>query len=152
MSLRSLDAQDGFTLAEVLTTTAILAIGLVAAAVAFQHAISGIEVGRGETTAAFLAEHKLEELKGVALSDWANISLAPGTTTEYCLPAGAACASTPTPGAYRRVTTVTDNPGTPCTVSCKVVRVTVSYRPISGEGQLDQDRRVEVLAMFVSRT
>lgn len=152
MSRRGLDAPGGFTLAEVLTTTAILAIGLVAAAVAFQYAISGIAVGHGETTATFLAEHKLEELKGLALVDWANIALEAGATTEYCLPAGAACASAPTPGTYRRVTTVTDNPGPPCTVDCKVVRVSVFYRPISGEAQLDRDRRVDLFAMFVSRT
>jgi prepilin-type N-terminal cleavage/methylation domain-containing protein len=151
VSRRNLDTQGGFSLTEVLTTIAILAIGLVATAVAFQHAISGIEVGRGETTATFLAEHKLEELKGLAVVDWAHVALKAGTATEYCPPADAACGPAPTPGTHRRVTTVTDNPGAPCTVSCKVVRVTVSYRPISGTGSLDQDRTVELSTMFVAR-
>ena len=56
-------AQAGFTLVEMLAATAIVAIGLVAVAMAFQYAISGIEAGRGETMATFLVEAKLEELK-----------------------------------------------------------------------------------------
>lgn len=152
MSPQVVGAEDGFTLVEMLAATAILAIGLVAAAVAFQYAISGIEAGRGETTATFLVETKLEELKNLALVDWTNVALKAGTTTEYCQPGGTGCSTTPTHAAYRRATTVTDSPGGICTASCKVVQVTVYYRPISGEGQLDQERRVDVLTMFVART
>lgn len=143
--------EAGFTLAEILTATAIVAIGFVAVAMAFQYALSGIDVGRTETTATFLAEQKIEELKALALVDWTNVALAAATAVEYCLPAGGACTAAPAPGAYRRTTTVSDSPGGPCT-SCKVVRVTVFSRPVSGAGQLDQERRVDVFALFTART
>jgi prepilin-type N-terminal cleavage/methylation domain-containing protein len=142
---------SGFTLAEVLSATAIVAIGFVAAALAFQHAIAGIEIGRGETAATFLAERKLEALKALALADWTNAALTPATTTEYCPPSGGDCTATPAAGWYRRATTVIDGPGGTCATNCKLVRVTVFYRPVGSEGQLEQERRVDVSTMFASR-
>lgn len=152
MRRRGACAQAGFTLVEMLAATAIVAIGLVAVAVAFQYAISGIEAGRGETMATFLVEAKLEELKSHALVDWGHAALKAGTSMEYCQPGHTGCTTTPTHAAYRRATAVTDSPGGTCTESCKVVRVTVYYRPIGVEGYLDQERRIDVLTMFVART
>jgi prepilin-type N-terminal cleavage/methylation domain-containing protein len=152
MNAREGGAQDGFTLVEMLAATAIVAIGLLAVAMAFQYAISGIEVGRGETMATFLAEAKLEELKSLALFDWEHVALRAGTTAEYCQPGHTGCSTVPTQAAYRRATTVTDSPGGTCTGTCKVVQVTVFYRPISAEGQLDQERRIDIFTMFVART
>ena len=152
MNRRRRGPDTGFTLAEILAATAIVAIAFVALAGAFQYAISGIEAGRGETTAALLAEHKLEELRGLALVDWASVTLAPATTIEYCRPTGDDCTATARPGTYRRATTVTESPAGTCPTGCKVVRVTVFYRPTSGDGQLDQERRVDVFTMFASRT
>lgn len=152
MNRRRRGPDTGFTLAEILAGTAIVAIAFVALAGAFQYAISGIEAGRGETTAAFLAELKLEELRGLALVDWASVALAPATTIEYCRPTADDCTATARPGTYRRATTVTESPAGTCPTGCKVVRVTVFYRPTSGDGQLDQERRVDVFTMFASRT
>lgn len=134
----------GFTSIEALVATLILSIGLAAVATALQHASGGIESARGETTAAFLAEYRLEQLKNLALADWPSPTLSAGTTTE----AYGAILHAP---AYRRVTTITDNPGSPCAESCKLVRITVFYRPVTGEGQLDQERRLDVVTMLVSR-
>lgn len=142
---------DGFTLAELLAAMAIIAIGLVAMAAALQHGLSGIEIGRGESVAVFLVEHKLEELRALALVDWANSALQPGTTTEYCQASSTGCSPTPTPASLRRTTTVAAGNGGTCTVQCKVVRVSVFYRPLTAVGQLDRERRVDVGAMFVSR-
>lgn len=144
--------QAGFSLIEVLAALAIVAIGLAAVAMAFQYAISGIEAGRGETMAALLVEAKLEALKGLALVDWGHADLRAGTMTEYCRPDHTGCSTVATHAPYRRATAVIDNPGGTCTGNCKVVRVTVYYRPISGEGQLDQERRIDVMTMFVART
>jgi prepilin-type N-terminal cleavage/methylation domain-containing protein len=143
--------EDGLTLVEMLAAMAILAIGLMATALAFQYALSGIENGRGETMATFLVEAKIEELKSIALVDWTHIALRAGTTTDYC-EAGGRCSPTAAALAYRRDTTVTDSPGGACTGRCKVVRVAVHYRPLSSAGQLDQERRVDVVTMFVART
>ena len=145
-------SQRGFTLAEVLVATCVLSIGLMAVATGFQYATSGVETGKGETTATFLAERKVEQLKATALVDWTNVTLSAGTTTEYCPSTGAACTGTATAGFYRRVTGVTDNPGATCTANCKLVRVSVFYKPVTGQGQLDQERRVELLTMLASRT
>lgn len=152
MNRRILEAEDGFTLAEVLTAMAVLVVGLVAVALAFHYALAGIETGRGETTAAFLAERALEELKAVALVDWGSAALAPATRIEYCLPAGDACTRAATPGSYRRATTISDAQNGPCAARCKIVRVTVFYRPVAGTGQLDQERQVEVVTVFAPRS
>jgi prepilin-type N-terminal cleavage/methylation domain-containing protein len=142
---------DGFTLAEVLAAMSIIAIALLATTAALQYGLSGIEIGRGDSVAVFLVEHKLEELKAMALVDWADAALEPGTTTEYCQPSTGACSPTPTPSAFRRTTTVAAGSGGSCTAHCKVVMVSVFYRPVTTRGQLDDERRVDVAAMFVSR-
>lgn len=150
MTRRALRNREGFSLVETLAAAAIVGIGLVATAVAFQHAIGGVEAGRHETIAALLAEHKLEELKGRALADWTSVALQPGTTTEYC-PADGPCSTTPTTDGYRRTTAVEDSPGGVCTARCKLVRITVFYRAVTGEGRLDQERRVDIVTMFRAR-
>lgn len=143
--------ERGFTLAEVLVATFILSIGLIAVGTGFQYATSGVETGKGETGATFLAEQQLEQLKALGLMDFTNATLNAGTTTVYCPSTGSACTSTVTAGFYRRVTTITDNPGAPCTASCKLVQVSVFYRPVTSRGGLDQERRVDLITMLVSR-
>jgi prepilin-type N-terminal cleavage/methylation domain-containing protein len=142
----------GFTLAEVLAAMSIIAVALLATTAALQYGLSGIEIGRGESSAVLLIEHKLEELKAVALVDWTDAALEPGTTTEYCRPSTGGCSATPTPAAFRRTTTVTAGSGGHCAAQCKFVMVSVFYRPVSVLGQLNEERRVDVGAVFVSRT
>jgi prepilin-type N-terminal cleavage/methylation domain-containing protein len=151
MSVRHVGGRDGFTLVETLVAMAIIAVGLIGVAASFQHGLSGIETGRGESVAIFLVEDKLEELRALALVDWTHLALQPGTSTEYCQPASAGCSTTPTPSAFRRTTTVTAGSGGTCTAQCKIVSVAVVYRPITAMGQLDQERRVDVAALFVPR-
>jgi prepilin-type N-terminal cleavage/methylation domain-containing protein len=137
--------EGGFTLAEVLVATFVLAIGLAAVATGFQYATSGVETGKGESTATFLTEQRLEQLKALALTDWTNVALNAGTTTE-------AYGTIANASAYRRVTTITNSPGGTCTANCKLVKVSVFYKPVTGRGQLDQERRVDVITMLASRT
>ncbi|HYS17172.1 MAG TPA: prepilin-type N-terminal cleavage/methylation domain-containing protein [Candidatus Binatia bacterium] len=137
--------ERGFTLGEVLVAVLVLSVGLVGIATGFQYATSGVETGKGETTAAFLAEQRLERLKALALTNWTSATLSAGTTTEgYGSIADAAL--------YRRLTTITDSPGGTCTANCKLVQVTVFYRPVTGRGQLDQERRLDVITMLVTRS
>jgi Tfp pilus assembly protein PilV len=141
--------------------TAVLAIGLLAIVTGFQYAVSGIETARGETTAVFLAEQRIEELRAQAVSDFSAAALAPGTSTDHCVPgriAGSAsnCASAPGAGpAYSRSTTITDvtaGAGCPATpVVCKEVEVRVSYRPVSSTGALDQVRTVHLATLLGPR-
>jgi prepilin-type N-terminal cleavage/methylation domain-containing protein len=152
MITRDVAGHDGFTLAEILAAMALIAVGLVTMAAALQHGLSGIEIGRGESAAVFLVEDKLEELRGLALVDWTNTALQPGTTTEYCRPFSGGCSATPTPASLRRMTTVGAGSGGTCSAKCKIVSVSVFYRAMTVLGQLDHERRVDILAMFVSRT
>src|SRR5437660_697298 len=103
-----------------------------------------IWTGRG-TPAVFLTEQRLEQLKALALTDWTNAALNAGTTTENY----GTIANAP---AYQRVTTITNSPGGTCTANCKRVQVSVFYKPVTGRGQLDQERRVDVITMLVSRS
>src|SRR5437867_1196420 len=105
-----------------------------------------------QVTTTFLAEQKVEQLKAIALVDWTNAALDPGTTTEFCPPAGAGCTGTDTIGSHRRATTISNDPGGPFATSCKLVKVTVFYRPISARGALDEERRVDLFFVLASRT
>jgi prepilin-type N-terminal cleavage/methylation domain-containing protein len=136
--------ERGFTLAEVLVAAFVLAVGLTAVVTGLQYAQGGLEAARGETTAAFLAEQRLEHLKALSLVSWSAVDLRAGTTVEgYGSIAGAS--------AYRRETTIADNPGGTCVERCKLTRVTVFYRPVTASGQQDQERRLDVVTMLVSR-
>jgi prepilin-type N-terminal cleavage/methylation domain-containing protein len=157
------DAERGFTLAEVIIATFILAIGLVAVATGFQFATSSIASGRGETTAVFLAEQRIEQLKAIAVTNYDSI--AAGVTTEFCLPTniGTTASNCQTAAvtfkgpSYTRVTTVVDNPGgvAPCTgVSpflCKRIQVKVTYRPVTSRGDVSQGRSVDMYTVVTKR-
>jgi type II secretory pathway pseudopilin PulG len=138
---------------------AVLAIGLVAIGAGFQQATSGVAVGRGETTAVFLAEQRLEQLKAQALANFAAVSLNAGTTTDYCA-GSATCQATPIANvpSYTRTTTITDIAnaaitGCPVTpLSCKEVRVRVTYRPVTSSGDLSTQRTVDVFATLSPRS
>ena len=151
MSRRRVFGHNGFTVVEILAAAAVIAIALVAMMVTVHHGLSGIDTGRGESTAIFLVEDKLEDLRSVALVDWAGVALAPGTTVEYCRLSGG-CSPTPIPTSFRRTTTVYAGNDEACSEYCKVVNVSVVYRPMTTLGQLDQERRVDVQTMFAART
>jgi prepilin-type N-terminal cleavage/methylation domain-containing protein len=168
MLMRSMSGQRGFTLAEVLVAVFVILIGLVAIATGFQYATSGVATGRGETMATFLAQQRIEQLKTVAMTNYdppyPGVSLAAGTTTEYCQTSdigatSANCQSTAFSGTttYTRVTTITDNPGgTGCTgvapLLCKRIRVSVTYRPVTSTGDLSQSRTVDLYAVVTPRS
>ncbi len=59
----------GFTLLEVLITTAILVTGLVSIAAMFTYSVRSNTANRQRTTAAILVSEKMEELKSVSFSD-----------------------------------------------------------------------------------
>src|SRR2546430_14684531 len=132
--------EAGFTLAEVMIAVAVLAIGLLAIGVGFQQATSGVATGRGDTTAVFLAEQRIEQLKAQALINFSAAALAAGTTTDYCA-GGTACQASPVSGpSYTRATTITDMatgvagwPATPRSLQEGNLRVTDRPSTISGQ-------------------
>jgi prepilin-type N-terminal cleavage/methylation domain-containing protein len=111
-------ADSGFTLVEALVATAILTVGVTAAAAGFQQALHAVETGREQTTALFLAEQRLEQVKAGALRDFDGI-----TTTTYSEDPVAGCPR------FRRVVEITGPAGIADTVRVEVV---VTYRPLGG--------------------
>ena len=148
----------GFTLAEVLVATFVLSIGLVAVATGFQYATSGVETGKGETQAVFLAEQRIEQLKSQAIANFTATSGCTAPLPTTCL---GAATTTENYGAitgalfYKRTTVIADNPGaanTPCSTNCKMVTVTVNYKPVTARGEVNQERSVILVVMLAPRT
>jgi type II secretion system protein I len=106
-----MNTAKGFTLVEVLIATAIVAIAFLAIASMFPTAYQNVDWSGEQTTAAALAEQRLEWLMN---QSYASAPLAAGTTNENL--AG------PYAG-YTRTTTIQDD--TPM-VGVKDVRVTVA--------------------------
>lgn len=159
-------AERGFTLTEVLVATFVIVIGLVAVATGFQFATAGVATGRGETIAIFLAEQRIEQLKGAAMTSFTGAALDSGVTTEFCQATNIGATTTNcqagaiTGGAsYQRVTTIVDSGnGTTCgnapaapPILCKRIHVRVTYNPVTSRGDVSQQRMVDVFTMLVPR-
>ena len=159
LGIRSFGDERGMTLAEILVATVIISVGLVGLAVVIPLSSYGVHEGNALSTATFLAEQRLEEVRN---ADWTTIPAAtdciglgdvaaPTTTTcartvpTVCT-SGTACTTYPdeanVPGytGYSRQVRVLDcTSATNCgagitSPNMRLVRVTVSYRPISGVG------------------
>lgn len=112
--------QRGFTLAEVLVASVIIAVGLSAVASGLAYAARVVATARAETIAVFLAEARLEELRATALADWSDAALAAGASDELVA------------GSYRRVTTVSEAAeDLGCVLACKRLWVRVQA-PVDG--------------------
>lgn len=136
--------QRGFTLAEVLFAVAVIAIGLVAIAMGFAIATTGVETGRQQTTAVLLAEQRMEQMRGRLVAGFADPAAAPGTSDE-------AYDTIPNGASYRRQTVVADlDTDADGAADMKRVTVDVFYRPITGRGMLQSERQVR-LVDIVSR-
>ncbi len=115
-------SERGFMLAEILVAGLVVAIGLSAVASAMTGAARAVAMARAETTAVFLAEAHVEELRASALSDWSDAALASGTRSEVLA------------GGHRRWTTVTDDGDRlGCLLPCKGIRVRVQAN-VDGTG------------------
>lgn len=137
--------ERGFTLAEVLVAAVVIGIGLVAVAFGFSYATQGLETGRQQTTAVFLAEQQVERLRSVAMTSFSgtgwDTQLNAGVTNE-------AYNTIPNGAGYRRVTTITDSP---LPVDWKRIQVRVFYRPVTYRGVLAQERQASVVTLVTRR-
>ena len=135
-------SQRGMSVVEILVAVFVIMIGLVAVATGMQLATSGVAAGQQQTTAAFLAEGRLEDIKAFALSTagtqgWANVTAgnfpdeAYGVITNYTR--------------YRRTTTITDS-----TITTKRVTVSVFWIPV-GIASTNAERSVTFSVLLASR-
>jgi type IV pilus modification protein PilV len=123
----------GFTLAEVLVAMMILTIGLVALVGLFHVGLQATQVGQQKSTAVFLAEQKLEQIKAWAISTAAGRGYA--TITNGAPSTAACCAadaynSIPSYGTYRRQVNINDGP----VPNTKQIQVQVFYQPTTTRG------------------
>jgi prepilin-type N-terminal cleavage/methylation domain-containing protein len=128
--------QRGLSLPEVLVAAVIVTVGLTAIASGFQYALSGVELGKKQSTAVFLAEQKLEQIKADAMTNFA--SMGPYNAEDYGSLAGYP--------AHRRTVTVTA-----ATASTKVVSVSVFYQLQGSYGVALQEREMRLDAIVAQR-
>ena len=146
--LKMRSGQAGFTLAEVMVACAIISVGLVAVSTGFGFGVDGVEAGRQQSTAVFLAEQRIEVAKELAAR---KPNLADLNTTN--LPASEAYgAITGAPSSYRRTTTITpfNTVGPPPVVGSRV-DVIVFYKPVTGRGVLSTERSVSLSIFLANR-
>jgi Tfp pilus assembly protein PilV len=150
MKLKHLQNESGLMLVEILIAAALITIGLVAVMQAFPVGVQGVDIGRRQSTAVFLAEQKLDQIKAWALSTQTAPLVAqgfntilpglpnntcgnPGAPGNPCLPDGfATIAGYPD---YSRTVTVTCT-GACATATTATVQVRVTYRNTTGQDQV----------------
>ncbi len=139
--------QAGFTLAEIMVALAIISVGLIAVSAGFGYGVDGVEAGRQQSTAVFLAEQRIELAKGLAMRQPNLVQL-----TAANLPASEAYGTIAGAPSYRRTTTITpvNIAGPPPVVGARV-DVVVLYRPVTGRGVLTTERQVSLSIFLASR-
>jgi Tfp pilus assembly protein PilV len=138
--------QAGMSLAEILVACVIIAVGLVGLLSVVPTASYGIQEGRQLSTAAFLANQRLEQVRNAqwtqcpvadALGVSASASAAPASGGTTTFPDESPMAAPY--GDYTRTVRITDSqPADACgggvNVGLRQVTVTVSYRASTGTG------------------
>ena len=152
--------ESGFTLVELLVAVALLMIGLVAVMQWFPLGTAGVETGRRQSTAVFLAEQKIEQIKAWGLSTAANQGfltvIAGGTCFTSAAPPGP-CAndafnSIPGYPEYSRTVTITACVVAPCpaplTTTTRLVRVQIQYRRVTTGAVLASGTQVDIATLI----
>lgn len=137
--------ERGFTLIETLVAAAVIGAGLTGVAAGFLYALGGLETGRQQTTAVFLAEQRMEQLKAAALAEFRDITAARCPPEEY----GSITSDGQVMPGYRRTATITDAPEG--LAETKLVDIDVYYRPVVGFGVLASERSVRLSALLTAR-
>jgi prepilin-type N-terminal cleavage/methylation domain-containing protein len=166
--------ERGLTLAEILVAVAILGIGLVGLAVVVPVASYGVQEGSQLSTASFLAEQRLEQIRNAPWTGLpANDCIGSGAGAPV-VPAGVACANgtqalaagattfadeanvvwgnstsaAAVTGGYSRTVRIADCSPTPCagltSATMRQVTVTVTYRPMTSGGVSPTNKTVSV--------
>jgi len=160
----SLRNEDGMTLAEVLAAAAVVGIGLVALASAIPLAAYGIQEGNQLSTATFLANQRMEQVRSASwttLPAADNLGSSPSTLTAP-QSGGATTFPDESPlaapyGGYTRTVRVTDcGVGGGCSgitnAGLRQVTVSVRYTPLTGVGQAASGTtKSAVVTMYIAQ-
>ena len=147
--LKSRPGEAGFTLAEIMVACAIISVGLIAVSAGFGYGIDGVEAGRQQSTAVFLAQQRIEQAKELAMRQMGLVQL---TTTNLPGSEGYGYISS-APSTYRRTTTITTDLTGTGALGTPGARVDVSvfYRPVTGRGVLATERSVSLSIFLANR-
>jgi type II secretory pathway pseudopilin PulG len=137
--------ESGLTLVEIIVAAAVIGLGLVGVVAGFLYAVGGIEGGRQQTTAVFLAEQRMEQIKAAALTNLLNVTTAAYPAEGY----GSVSNNGHATPSYRRTVTIVDAPAG--LADTKLVEVWVFYRPVVGFGVLATERGVRLSALLTAR-
>jgi prepilin-type N-terminal cleavage/methylation domain-containing protein len=135
---RHVRSQAGFSLAELIIAVGIIGVGLVAVVTGFSYGLQGVEASRQQSTAVFLAEQRLEQVKATTFR---SITSATFPSEAYGTVANAPL--------FRRQVTITDNPSG--ITNSKLVVVDVFYRPVMAWGVLTAERSVQLTTFVTNR-
>ncbi|MGH7208913.1 MAG: type IV pilus modification PilV family protein [Nitrospiraceae bacterium] len=155
--------EAGVTLAEILIAFAVIMIGLAAVMQAFPLATQGTDTGRRQSTAAFLAEQKIEEIRAWSLAPplpppplkgFDNMPASCGAAPDPACPPGTPFAfqdfnTIPGYPEYSRTVIVQNGPSP--TGNTRLVRVTVSYRRVTSTGVFTGGTQVSVETLIAKR-
>ena len=119
----------GFSLAEVLVSSALLVLTIAAVFSSLAYGVSGVEYSRESSTAVFLAEQRLEQVRAFAVSNAGTQGFTNLTTTAFPAEAYGSISGYAN---YRRTVSLTANAGG--NADLILVQVTVAYRPSSTKG------------------
>lgn len=146
----------GLTLVEILIALVIISVGLLGLAVVIPVASYGVQEGNQLTTATFLAEQRVEQVRNALWTDTPDVDcLGVGASAAPTIPGGKSCSTTgaatgavtfPDEGStaiagfsgYSRAARIVDCGVTACAgvtdAGMRLVTVTVTYTPGSGGG------------------
>jgi type II secretory pathway pseudopilin PulG len=161
-----LSDERGITLAEILIAIGILGVGLAALMGVVPVASYGIQDGNQTSTATFLAQQRLEQVRAAAWNASSDcVGLSPDAGSPPA-PSGLTCggatsvtfpdeAAVPSFGQYARSVRITDCGVTACGgvthAAMRLVTVTVTYRPISAAGGSSADTSVTLEWLVAQR-
>jgi len=141
--LKGFGAEQGFTLAEVLMATAMLIVGVAVVLSALMYGVAGVEGSRGQSTAVFLAEQKLEQVRAFVVSTDASQGFANLTSSSF--PAETSITGYPN---YRRTVSITASAGG--NADLQLITVTVFYKPVKSTG-LSAETSMSVRSLVARR-
>ena len=146
--------EAGFTLIEIIVACAVIGLGLVAATYGFTTGIQGVEAGRQQTTALFLAEQRIDQVKAAAVRA-TDPPLGYVTAANFPDEAYSTIAPTSVLGKFRRTVTLTSYTGPagglPTGLQGIRVEVNVFYQQITASGVPTAERSVRLSTFLTSR-
>jgi prepilin-type N-terminal cleavage/methylation domain-containing protein len=152
---RHLRQEGGFSLIEVLIACAIISTGLFFVMYGLSMGIQGVETGRQQSTAIFLAQQRMDQVKAASQNadDLASVNAGAFPAEAY----GAIIGPGAIAGAlnFRRTVNLTFyvGPAAGLPQDLKAVRIDVDvfYRPIMADGVLTTERSVRLSNFLTSR-